>query len=73
MLSGMAYTQTDLDRINAALASGNLTVRSGNDQVTYQSVDEMMRVKRLIGAELAQASGQKRMHPRYQQAMFHND
>lgn len=73
MLFSMAYTQTDLDRINKALASGTLTIRTGNDSVTYQSIDDMLRVKRMIESELAQSSTTKRMYPRYQHASFRDD
>lgn len=38
----MAYTQTDLDAIDAAIASGVLTVRNGTRTITYQSFSDLV-------------------------------
>lgn len=73
MLRTMAYTQTDLDRINAAIASGTLTVRSGDDAITYQSLDDMLRIKREIQAALNQTANASRLYPRHQLASFADD
>lgn len=68
----MAFTQADLDAVNAALASGELSVRaSDGKQVTYRSVDELLRAKRVIEAEIAIATSPAgRAYPRYQVADF---
>lgn len=73
MLMNMAYTQADLDNIKAAIAQNTLSVRSGDDSVTYRSLDEMIRAKELIESELASASTPKRMYPRYQVASFSDE
>lgn len=66
----MPFTQSDLDAINAALASGELSARSSDGkQVTYRSVDELMKAKGVVEAELAAASA-PRPYPRYQVADF---
>lgn len=49
----MAYTQTDLDRINAAIASGVLSCVVNGQNVTYRSLREMERVKAIIEGELS--------------------
>lgn len=49
----MAYTQTDLDRIKAAIASGVLSCVVNGQTVTYRSLREMERVKAIIEGELA--------------------
>lgn len=49
----MAYTQTDLDRINAAIATGVLSCVVNGQTVTYRSLREMERVKALIEGELS--------------------
>lgn len=49
----MAYTQTDLDRINAAIASGVLSCVVNGQNVTYRSLREMERVKAIIEGALA--------------------
>jgi hypothetical protein len=48
----MAYTSTDLDAINAAIASGELTVRHNGREVTYRSIDDLLKAKRTIESEL---------------------
>lgn len=66
----MPFTQTDLDAINAALASGELSARSSDGkQITYRSVDELLKAKGVVEAELASASS-ARPYPRYQVADF---
>jgi len=37
----MAWTQTQIDTLQAAIASGVLTVRYADRSVTYQSLSEM--------------------------------
>jgi len=69
----MSYSQDDLDKIKSAIASGRLTVRSGDDMVTYQSISEMIKVKDMIEAELSAASGSKKLYPRYQVASFSDE
>ncbi len=67
----MAYTQTDLDNIKSAIASGVLTVRYGDgSMVTYASVDELIRVRREIESELNKSTARKRLSPRYRSAVF---
>lgn len=49
----MAFTQTDLDNINSAIAAGELTVRASNgSMVTYRSMDELLRARAVIQGEL---------------------
>lgn len=57
----MAFTQTDLDNINAAIAVGELTVRSANGtQVTYRSMDDLLKARATIQSDLAAASASNR-------------
>lgn len=66
----MPFTQTDLDAVNKALASGELSVRSSDGkQLTYRSVDELLKAKGVIEAELA-SNSLPRPYPRYQVADF---
>lgn len=48
----MAWTQDDLDGIEAAIASGARRVRFQTHEVEYQSINEMLRVRDVIKAEL---------------------
>lgn len=66
----MALTQTDLDSINAAISSGELSIRSSDGkQVTYRSIDELLKARQLAIDDIAAASG-GRLYPRYQLADF---
>lgn len=58
----MAYTQADLDAIQEALASGALTVKHRDRQVTYRSLAELERVEAKIKAQLGQ-TGIRRNSP----------
>lgn len=70
----MALTQTDLDAINTAIASGELTVRSSNgSQVTYRSLDELVKARDLAKADIAAAASTARAYPRHQLADFSDD
>lgn len=68
----MALTQTDLDSINAAIASGELSIRSSDGkQVTYRSIDELLKARDLATADIAAAASPAgRLYPRYQLADF---
>lgn len=57
----MSFTQSDLDAVNAALASGELQVRTADGKmVTYRSVAELERARGVILADLAtQAVGSR--------------
>jgi hypothetical protein len=41
----VAWTQQQLDAIEAAIASGELTVRFGDRTVTYRSMDELLQAR----------------------------
>lgn len=51
------FTQAHLDALTAAIASGELTVRYGDTAVTYRSLDELLRVRDMMKADL-QSSAQ---------------
>ncbi|SMD18519.1 hypothetical protein [Rhizobium sp. RU36D] len=48
----MAFTQTDLDAINAAIATGAKRVRFQTHEVEYHSIAEMLRARDVIRAEI---------------------
>ncbi len=68
----MAFTTTDLAAIDAAIASGELTVRTADGkQVTLRTMDELMQARQAIRAEIASTSGATaRPYPRHQLADF---
>jgi hypothetical protein len=48
----MSWTHTDLANLKRAIASGTLSATVGGVQQTYRSLDDMIRIKNLIEAEL---------------------
>lgn len=46
------FTTDQYEALNKAIAQGTLTVEYGDKKVTYRSLDEMLRTRNLIAAEL---------------------
>lgn len=60
----MAFSQSDLDALDAAIAQGALRVKYADKEVTYRSLDEMMRVRNFIEEKLGKkAAGASRIYP----------
>ena len=57
----MAFTQSDLDLVNAAIARGEMMVVFRDRTVQYRSVTELLRARAAIIADLAAVTGVKRM------------
>lgn len=69
----MAFTAQDLEAIDRAIASGELTVRIDNGRmVTMRSMSELLQARATImaGMVAAQAGAQSRAYPRHQLADF---
>lgn len=68
----MAFTSQDLAAIDAAIASGELTVRSADGKmVTYRSMDELLKARALVApAVAAQANPCRSVGPRHMLASF---
>ncbi|MEK6747495.1 MAG: hypothetical protein AABY33_10755 [Pseudomonadota bacterium] len=49
----MAFTQTQLDALENAIASGTLEVRTGDKSVRYHSLDEMIKLRDVIRNQLS--------------------
>ena len=50
----MAFTVTQLEAIERAIASGTLKVRYDGKEVQYQSLTELMQARRMIREELSE-------------------
>ncbi len=55
----MAFTTADLAAVEESLAKGVLRVRMGDRDVEYRSVDELIKARDAIQAELSTASGKR--------------
>jgi collagenase-like PrtC family protease len=55
----MAWTQTDIDKLKAAIALGALRVSYGERDVTYRSLAEMRETLGMIEAEVNAAAGMR--------------
>ncbi len=55
----MAFVASDADALEAAIKAGVKTVKYADREVTYASMDEMLRARQVIKTEVAQAGGSK--------------
>lgn len=46
------YTSTELAALRAAIASGALSVQYTDRSVTYRSLDDMLKVERIMAADI---------------------
>jgi hypothetical protein len=69
----MAITQADIDAIDAAIISGELTIRTQDRTVTYHSKAELIAARGHAAAVLASQSSAGRMAARHQLASFADD
>lgn len=65
----MAYTQTDLDRLDAMIASGTLEMTYDGKRVVYRSMAELMQgrahIARQIGAANPATAAPRFINPEY--------
>lgn len=64
----MAWTQQQLEAIEAAIASGELTVRFADRTITYRSIDDLLRARAVIKDALDKQAGAQT--DRYSMARF---
>jgi hypothetical protein len=48
----MVYTTDQYSQLSAAIAQGALTVKYADKEVTYRSLDDMLRIQRLMEKDL---------------------
>lgn len=58
----MAWSQTDLDKLETAIAAGVRRVKYSDKEVEYQSVDDMIKVRELIRQELTTSPRPQRIY-----------
>jgi hypothetical protein len=54
----MAFTQSDLDRIDKAISSGQKVVQLNGRRKEFQSIDDMLKARQLIQQELNTSAGE---------------
>lgn len=59
------YTQSDLDNISAAIVSGLTQAMIQGEMVQYRSLGEMLRIQKLIEADLTPANAATAFAVRY--------
>lgn len=59
----MAYSQSDLDALQASIAKGARRVRIGPEEVEFRSLDEMLKLERRMKAELGLDTGGRLFTP----------
>ena len=72
-LDRMSFTAQDLAAIDAAVASGELTIRGADGRmVTLRTIDELLKARDAIRAEVASTAiaATRRPYPRHQLADF---
>jgi hypothetical protein len=52
----VAYTQSQIDELRAAIASGQLIVRSGDRSIQYRSIAEMRQQLRIMESDVVGAT-----------------
>ena len=52
----MAWTQSDLDAVEAAIATGELNVQHNDKSVRYRSITELLKARETIRTALASAT-----------------
>jgi hypothetical protein len=50
--AALAWTQTDLDKLEAAIATGARRVKYADKEVEYQSIDDMLKARDMIRRDL---------------------
>lgn len=63
------FTQAQYDALNAAIANGTTQVKFGDRTVQYRSIDEMMRVRRLMARDLNIARPPNRTFATFQKGL----
>lgn len=58
----MAWSQTDLDKLEAAIAAGVRRVKYSDKEVEYQSVDDMLKARDLIRRALTTSPVPQRIY-----------
>lgn len=62
------FTQAQLDAINEAISSGTLSVKYQDKEVTYRSLEELLRIRDTIKKALGQSSASSRLKTNFKKS-----
>jgi hypothetical protein len=65
-----SWTQDQLDALEAAIAEGVQTVKYQDKEVTYRSLDEMIKVRSLMRKALGVETSQQRVYATVDKGLF---
>lgn len=66
----MAWSQTDIDTLQAAIARGSRRVRFANQEVEYRTTEEMLSALAAIRRAVSAQNGPEAPGPRHRVAAF---
>lgn len=61
----MAWTSADLTAIESAISKGAMKVKYGDKELTYRSLDEMLRVRDKIRKDLGLTNSTQKIFPKF--------
>lgn len=64
-MASLVTLQARLEALDAAIASGVLIVRHGDTMTTFRSMDDLLKARGLLVAQIAAAGGTTRTRVRY--------
>lgn len=67
----MAFTQSDIDALDRAISSGELSVTSNGRTVTYRNIADLLTARGYAAQQVAAATA--RPYPRHQLADFSDE
>jgi len=53
----MAFTSEQLTTLETAIAAGTLSIKLNGREITYQSLDQMLRLRDIMAADVAKTAG----------------
>ena len=68
----MAYTIDQYNQLTVAIAQGALTVKYADKEVTYRSLGDMLRIKKLMEQELGlnTAADGRRVYAQFKKGLY---
>lgn len=61
----MAWTSADLTAIESAISKGAMKVKYGDKELTYRTLDEMLRVRDKIRKDLELTNSTQKIFPKF--------